>query len=105
MRNNNARLNKTSKEKVAVAKEAASENLYDKIEMNGPKIIHRLAKTRHRRSKDIDRIPFVKDIDGKILCEDEQIKKRWENYFNGLLNNENIREELSLPVLQTHPLH
>ena len=93
-------LNKTSKEKVAIAKEAASENLYSEIERNGPKIIHRLAKTRHRRSKDIDRIPFVKDIDGKILCEDEQIKKRWESYFNGLLNNENSREELptQLPV-------
>ena len=48
--------NKTSKEKVAIAKQAASENLYDELNKNGPKIIHRLAKTRHRRSKDIDKL-------------------------------------------------
>lgn len=68
--------NKISKEKVAIAKQAASENLYDELERSGPKIIHRLAKASHQRSKDIDRIPLVEDIDGTILCEDELIKQK-----------------------------
>jgi len=84
--------NKISKEKVAIAKQAASENLYDELDKNGPMIIYCLAKTKHRRSKDIDRIPFAKVVNRKILCRDEQIKKRWKNYFNGLLNNEKNRE-------------
>ena len=59
-----------------------------------------MAKTRHRRSKDIDRIPFVKDNNGKILNEDDDIKKRWKDYFDCLLNNENKKKELPvmLPV-------
>jgi len=31
--------NKISKEKIAIAKQAASENLYDELDKNGPKII------------------------------------------------------------------
>jgi len=50
-------------------------------------------------------MPFVQGVNGKILCEDEQIKKRWKNYFNGLLNNENNGEELppQLPVQGSIP--
>ena len=58
-------------------------------------MIHRLAKTRQRRSKDIDRLSFVKDGDGNILNDDSEVKERWKNYFNTLLNTENNREEFA----------
>ena len=86
--------NKTCKEKCAVAREHASENLYKELEENGPQIIHRLAKTRSRRSKDIDRMPFVRNQEGNILCDGEEIKNRWRGYFDTLLNTENRRENL-----------
>lgn len=44
-----------------MACDAAYENLYKEVDENDPKVIHRLAKPTQRRSKDIDRIPFVKD--------------------------------------------
>jgi hypothetical protein len=78
-----------------MARDAANENLYKELTENGPKMIHRLAKTRQRRSKDIDRLSFVKDRNGNILSEDSEVKERWRNYFNTLLNTENTGEELA----------
>ena len=37
----------------------------------------------------------MKDGDGNILSDDNQVKERWKNYFNTLLNTENNREELA----------
>ena len=78
-----------------MARDAANESLYKELAENGPKMIHRLAKPRQRRSKDIDRLSFVKDENGNILSEDREVKERWRNYFNTLLNTENTREELA----------
>ena len=47
--------NKTCKENCGIARDAAYENLYKELADNGQKMIHSLAKTRQRRSKDIDR--------------------------------------------------
>jgi len=37
---------------------------------------------------------FVKDSEGKILSEGEEIKERWRQYFSLLLNTKNERKEL-----------
>jgi exonuclease III len=87
--------NKTSKEKCASARDEAYENLYKELDDNGPQKIYRLAKTRQRRSKDIDILPFVRNEDGKILSNEEDVKRRWRNYFDNLLNTENPRDELA----------
>ncbi|XP_046862565.1 uncharacterized protein LOC124456072 [Xenia sp. Carnegie-2017] len=47
-----------------------------------------------RRAKDIDKITFVKDEQGKIVSEDEKIKERWRQYFDRILNTKNNRKEL-----------
>ena len=72
----------TCKEKCGVA---AYESLYRDLADNGPKMSHHLAKTRQRRSKDIDRLSFVKDGDRNILSDDSRVKEKWKNYFNTLL--------------------
>ncbi|CAM4652884.1 unnamed protein product [Leuciscus chuanchicus] len=77
-----------------------NEELYRDIEENGPKKIYKLAKTRQRRAKDIDRLNLVKDQEGKIICEDVKIKERWREYFSTLLNTKNNRKELP----QTDPV-
>ena len=86
--------NKTAKERVAIAKEKGYEKLYEDLKENGPKNLYKLAKTRKRRSQDIDRMIFVKDREGKILCGDDDIKKRWREYFDKLLNTKNRRKDL-----------
>ena len=87
-------LNKISKTEVAKAKDIAYEQLYKDIEEKGPKIIYKLAETRQRRAKDIDRLTFVKDKEGNVMCEDDTIKSRWKEYFNTLLNTKNKRKVL-----------
>jgi len=62
-------LNKISKEKCAIAKEKGYEDLYRDLEEIDPNKIYRLARTRQRRSKDIDRIVFIKNEQGKIRSE------------------------------------
>ena len=76
------------------AKEKAYEEVYKDLEENGAKNLYKLAKTRKRRSLDIDRMKFVRDGDGLILPEDGDIKRRWQEYFDQLLNTRNRREEL-----------
>ena len=86
--------NKEAKVEVAKAKEKAYEEVYKDLEENGAKNLYKLAKTRKRRSLDIDRMKFVRDRDGIILSEDGDIKRRWQEYFDQLLNTKNRREEL-----------
>ena len=69
--------NKAAKRAVAMAKEEAYEELYTKLDTReGAKIIHKLAKSRDRRSRDISAISYVKDEDGTILTESGKIKGR-----------------------------
>ena len=70
------------------------EQMYEDLKNNGPKNLYKLAKTRQRRAQDIDRMIFVKDSEGKIMCEDTDIKKTWSEYFNRLLNTRNSRKDL-----------
>ena len=37
---------------------------------------------------------FVKGREGKILCGDDDIKRRWREYFVKLLNTKNQRKDL-----------
>ena len=72
----------------------AYEDLYKDLEENGASKLYKLAKTRKRRSLDIDQMKFVKDENGEILSEDDDIKKRWKEYFDMLLNTQNRRKVL-----------
>ena len=43
---------------------------------------------------DIGRVTAVKDNDGTLLTGGAEVKDRWLDYFNDLLNVENEREDL-----------
>ncbi|KAF3623599.1 putative protein UXT -like protein [Capsicum annuum] len=47
-----------------------------------------LAKARERKGRDLDQVKCIKGEDGRGLVEDVHIKKRWQDYFRGLLNEE-----------------
>ena len=49
-------LNKSAIAEVTKIKEEAYKKLYAEVERNGPKVIYKLAKTRQKKSKDIDRM-------------------------------------------------
>ena len=51
-------------------------------------MIYRMAKSRDRKTKDQIRIRHMKDGNGNVLYNDNNIKRRWKDYLEGLLNEE-----------------
>ena len=84
--------NKAAKKAVAIARAEAREEIYEELEtVEGQKTIYRIAKARDRKTKDHTHIRHIKDGNGGILYRDEDIKARWKEYFERLLNEENPR--------------
>ena len=83
-----------SKKSVAIAKENAYEDLYQKLDsIEGTDMIYKLAKTRNRRTKDISDSIYINDAGGNILTYLEKIKDIWQEYFKELFNVTNARKE------------
>ncbi|XP_066963241.1 uncharacterized protein [Macrobrachium rosenbergii] len=60
----------------------------------GGKIIYRTAEARRKDRQDIGEVGVIKDENGNIFTEKEEVKRRWKEYFSQLLNIENECEEL-----------
>ena len=87
--------NKRAKREVAKSKESKYNYLYDKLDsIEGQNIICKLPKTRERRTRDLTDIVYIKDSKGTILMDEDEIKARWKESFETLLNVENEREKL-----------
>ena len=83
-----------SKKAVAIAKENAYEDLYQKLDSREEiDITYKLAKTGNRRTNDIIDSIYINDADGNILTDLEKIKDRWQEYFDELCNVTNARKE------------
>ncbi|VDO93388.1 unnamed protein product [Heligmosomoides polygyrus] len=68
--------------------------LYEKLGgPEGERFAIRLAKARSRASLDIRVVKAVKSADGRVLRKPVEVRKRWEEYFNELLNEEFPRRE------------
>ena len=84
--------NKEVKRVVAQAKARSYKGVYDELETKeGLNKMLKLAKTRNRNGKDITHIKQIKDENGTVLKKEEDILKRWKEYFQKLLNEENER--------------
>jgi len=78
---------------VARAKSEAYNELYSKLETKeGEKDLYRLAKQKDRAGKDIQQVRVIKDAEGKVLTGVDEILMRWKDYFEKLMNEENMRE-------------
>ena len=62
-----------SKEGSSKAKESAYKDLFDKLDLIGGQNIIK----RERRTSDLTDIAYIKDIDGTILTDEDEIKARW----------------------------
>ena len=61
-----------------------------------------MAKIRERKTRDIGQVKCIKDGADQLLVKDEEIKRRWREYFDKLFNGENESStiELDTPLMR-----
>ena len=76
-----------------MAKRRAYDNLYDRLETKeGENELYRLARQRDRAGKDVQNLRVIKDENGNVMVNSEAVLKRWKEYFEKLINEENNRD-------------
>ncbi|KAK3553898.1 hypothetical protein QTP70_012888 [Hemibagrus guttatus] len=87
-------LQRRVKRKVSKAKQKAYDELYTRLDTReGEKDLYRLARQRDRDGKDVQQVRVIKDRDGRVLTSEESVQRRWKEYFEELMNEENEREK------------
>ena len=56
------------------------------------KELYRLARQRDRAGKDVQHVRVIKDENGNVMVNSEAVLKRWKEYFEKLMNEENNRD-------------
>ncbi|KAK3569006.1 hypothetical protein QTP86_021584 [Hemibagrus guttatus] len=87
-------LQRRVKIEVSKAKQKAYDELYTRLDTReGEKDLYRLARQRDRDGKDVQQVRVIKDRDGRVLTSEESVQRRWKEYFEELMNEENEREK------------
>ncbi|KAK3571820.1 hypothetical protein QTP86_020578 [Hemibagrus guttatus] len=87
-------LQRRVKREVSKAKQKPYEELYTRLDTReGEKDLYRLARQRDRDGKDVQQVRVIKDRDGRVLTSEESVQRRWKEYFEELMNEENEREK------------
>ncbi|KAK3512115.1 hypothetical protein QTP70_031146 [Hemibagrus guttatus] len=87
-------LQRRVKREVSKAKQKAYDELYTRLDTReGEKDLYRLARQRDRDGKDVQQVRVIKDRDGRVLTSEESVQRRWKEYFEELMNEENERGE------------
>ncbi|KAK3510979.1 hypothetical protein QTP70_027789 [Hemibagrus guttatus] len=82
------------KREVSKAKQKAYDELYTRLDTReGEKDLYRLARQRDRDGKDVQQVRVIKDRDGSVLTSEESVQRRWKEYFEELMNEENEMEK------------
>jgi hypothetical protein len=58
--------------------------------------IYKMAKIRERKTRDVYQVKCIKDKADQILVKDEEIKHRWQEYFDKLFNGETESSTIEL---------
>ena len=76
-----------------MAKGRAYDDLYARLETKeDEKELYRLARKRDRAGKDVQYVRVIKDENGNVMVNSEAVLKRWKEYFEKLMNEENNRD-------------
>ena len=75
-----------------MAKGRVYDDLYARLETKGEKELYRLARQRNRAGKDVQHVRVIKDENGNAMVNSETVLKRWKEYFEKLMNEENDRD-------------
>ncbi|KAK3525472.1 hypothetical protein QTP86_032018 [Hemibagrus guttatus] len=87
-------LQRRVKREVSKAKQKAYDELYTRLDSReGKKDLYRLARQRDRDGKVVQQVRVIKDRDGRVLTSEESVQRRWKEYFEELMNEENEREK------------
>ncbi|KAK3556927.1 hypothetical protein QTP70_022433, partial [Hemibagrus guttatus] len=87
-------LQRRVKREVSKAKQKAYDELYTRLDTReGEKDLYRLARQRDRDGKDVQQVRVIKGRDGRVLTSEESVQRRWKEYFEELMNEENEREK------------
>ncbi|KAK3521531.1 hypothetical protein QTP70_009026 [Hemibagrus guttatus] len=87
-------LQRRVKREVSKAKQKAYDKLYTRLDTReGQKNLYTLARQRDRDGKDVQQVRVIKDRDGRVLTSEESVQRRWKEYFEELMNEENEREK------------
>ncbi|KAK3521476.1 hypothetical protein QTP70_006832 [Hemibagrus guttatus] len=91
------------KREVSKAKQKAYDELYTRLDTRqGEKDLYRLARQRDQDGKDAQQVRVIKDRDGRVLTSEESVQRRWKEYFEELMNEENTCCFQLLPVRGHH---
>ena len=75
-----------------MAKGCAYADLYARLEAKeGKSKLYRLARRRDRTENDIQHVRVIKDENDNVMVSSEAVLKRWKEYFEKLMNEENDR--------------
>ncbi|XP_060809063.1 uncharacterized protein LOC106136266 [Amyelois transitella] len=86
-----------AKKCVAVTRALANDEYYKQLEnAKTDAEIFKLAKFRNSQTKDIKKSKYIKNSSGKLLTTDKDITKRWQEYYQTLLNEEFPRETFAI---------
>ncbi|KAK3525620.1 hypothetical protein QTP70_001367 [Hemibagrus guttatus] len=87
-------LQRRVKKEMSKAKQKAYDELYTRLDTReGEKDLYRLARQRDRDGKDVQQVRVIKDRDGRVLTSEESVQRRWKEYFEELMNEENERKK------------
>ena len=76
-----------------MAKGRAYDDLYAGLETKeGEKELYKLARQRDRAGKDVQHVRVIKDENGNVMVNSEAVLKRWKEFFEKLMNEENNRD-------------
>ena len=85
---------KVARKAVAIAKSQTFDRMYHRLETKeGEKDVFKLARARERKTRDLGVVRCIKDKEGKVLTENDEIRERWQRFFAKLLNGEKVRDD------------
>ena len=88
---------KTAKRALIEAKGRAYDDLYRRLSTNeGEKDVYKIDRIRERKTRDLTQVKCIKDEMDQFLVKGQDIKQRWQRYFDNLFNGENETMDIQL---------